>query len=110
MVSYKYGEFTNNQVILTRDKLRKDIFFLLLLADPKTKLNYKNYDINKTFQSVLYKLDGMNSLFDYPPELVETSSLLERAMMELNSDEFNFEIYRKLILDAGGKISHFKEV
>lgn len=110
MISYKYGNFTKTQVCSEKEKLRKDIFFLLIIADPKTKKEYENYDIKKSITSILYRLDGMNSLFEYPPELIEVSSLLERALLEINKNNFDFSIYRKLILDAGGKISHFKEV
>lgn len=110
MIPYKYGNFVKNQVYSEKEKLRKDIFFLLIIADPKTRKEYENYDIKKSITSILYRLDGMNSLFDNPPELIEVSSLLERALIEVKKDNFDFGIYRKLILDAGGKINHFKEV
>ena len=44
-----------------------------------------------------------------PPELVETMSLLESAWSEYMSDDFNFRVYRKLILDAGSEIMRVKE-
>ena len=40
-MKYKYGEFTENQISLTKTKLRKQIFFLLLIVDPNTKAEYE---------------------------------------------------------------------
>ncbi len=109
-MEYKYGYFNSSQIKEMKDSIRKQIFFLLLLADPETKDNYPEVDILEAFNGVMYKIDGMNSLFLYPEEIVEIQSLLEEGRIQLQKEEFNFEIYRKLILDAGAKVLNIKEV
>lgn len=66
--------------------------------------------MNKSFQGLLLKIGGMNELLMNQPELVTVMSLLQAAMMEYNNPEFNFQIYRKLILDAGAEVEKLKEV
>ena len=44
------------------------------------------------------------------PELVTVLSLLQAAMTEYNNPEFDFQTYRKLILDAGAEVEKLKEV
>lgn len=109
-MKHKYGEFTQSQIQSAKILLRKDIFFLLLCVDPKTKQEYEYININKTFTNLMYKIGGMNSLLYEPPELVTILSLLQRAYVEYNSPDFNFSIYRKLILDAGSEVLNIKEV
>lgn len=108
-MKHKYGEFTNTQVNKTKGLLRKDIFFLLLCVDPKTKQEYEDINVNKTFRNILNKIGGMNELLFCPPEIVTTLSLLERAFIEYNNPDFDFYVYRKLILDAGSEIMKVKE-
>lgn len=45
------------------------------------------------------KIDGLNTFF-YPVEIVAIMSLLQAALNETRSDDFNYRSYRKLILDA----------
>lgn len=109
-MKHKYGSFTKLQMLLTKESIRKQIFFLLLCADPKTKDNYKHIDVNDAFKGLLYKLDGLNSVLGEPRELVDTISLLEEALIKYNEPEFNFRVYRRLILNAGSLINDIKEV
>ena len=104
-----YGEFTENQIAQTKKSLRGSIFFLLLCVDPKTSYEYKDVDINKCFNGLLLKLGGLNKLLLEQPELVTTMSLLQAALIEFNNPDFNFKIYRKLILDAGKKKKKLRE-
>ena len=109
-MQHLYGEFTNNQIEQAKKSLRGSIFFLLLCVDNKTAHEYKDVDINKCFKGLLLKLGGMNQLLMNPPELVTVMSLLQAAMIEYNSPEFEFKTYRKLILDAGAEVDKLKEV
>jgi hypothetical protein len=109
-MKHLYGEFTQNQIVQTKKSLRGSIFFLLLCVDNKTSHEYKDVDVNKCFKGLLLKLGGMNELFMEPPELVTVMSLLQAAMIEYNSPEFNFKTYRKLILDAGAEVDKLEEV
>ena len=109
-MKHKYGNFTEKQMLLTKESIRKQIFFLLLCADPQTKGNYTHVDIIEAFKGLLYKLDGLNSVLGEPQELVDTISLLEEALIKYNEPEFNFKTYRRLILSAGSLINDIKEV
>ena len=110
LMKHKYGEFTQNQIVETKESLRKSIFFLLLCVDQKTAHEYGYVDVNKTFEGLLLKIGGLNELLLYQPEIVTIMSLLEAALIEYNNPNFNFKVYRKLILDAGAEVLNIKEV
>ena len=104
-----YGEFTQTQIAQVKKSLRGSIFFLLLCVDPQTSYEYENIDVNKCFEGLLLELGGMNDLLMNQPEIVTTMSLLQAAMNEFNKTDFDFKIYRKLILDAGAEVKKLKE-
>lgn len=104
-----YGEFSENQIAQTKKSLRGSIFFLLLCVDPKTSWEYEDVDVNKCFNGLLLKIGGLNELLLKQPEVVTTMCLLQAALMEFNKPNFNFSIYRKLILDAGAEIDKLRE-
>ena len=108
-MKHLYGEFSKNQILQTKKSLRGTIFFLLLCVDPKTSWEYTDVDVNKCFMSLLYKMGGLNKLLFEPVEIVTAMSLLQAAFDELNKPEFDFGIYRKLILDAGAEIEKLRE-
>lgn len=101
---YKYGEFTDNQISQAKNNIRKSIFFLLLCVDPNTCDEYRNVDVNKAFEGLMYKLGGMNHIFVSSSGIVNVMSSLQAAWDEYNSSSFSFKVYRKLILDAGAEI------
>lgn len=105
----KYGEYSKNQILSVKTYIRKSIFFLLLYVDSNTKEIYQGVDVENAFQSLQLKLNGLNSILLEPPELVIVMSLLESALMEYKKDNFNFKVYRKLILDAGSEIMKISE-
>lgn len=107
---YKYGEFTDSQMKSIKKYIRGRIFFLLLIVDPETKDEYRNINVVDAFDCELRKLGGLNSILSEPPELVTVLSLLEAALIEYTSDNFNWRKYRKLILDAGNEVSKIQEV
>ncbi len=109
-MKHKYGEFTTEQLSLSLHKFRKDIFLLLVIADPNTKENYSNINAEEAFENMMLKLEGLNELLLNPPRIISVMSLIERARMELTSDNFVFLRYRKLILDAGNEIIKLTEV
>lgn len=100
----KYGSYSSNQIFDTKSNIRKSIFFLLLYVDPATKNEYPDINVDNAFSNLQYRLNGLNSILLEPPELVITMSLLESALQEYHNDNFNFQKYRKLILDAGSEI------
>lgn len=106
----KYGQFTDSQMQQTKESMRKQIYFLLLCVDPKTKEDYKNINVNQAFENLLCKFAGLNELLFYPVALVNIMSLLEAALIEYNSKDFNYATYRKLVLDAGSEVLKIEEV
>lgn len=111
-MSYEHlydGEFSDKQIDDVVTSLRGTIFFLLLCVDPKTSLEYPDVDVDKCFYGLLKKISGLNKLLLEPVEVVTTMSLLQAALMEFNSTEFDFGTYRKLILDAGAEIKKLRK-
>ena len=109
MVDSKYGGYSSTQIHSVKLLIRKSIFFLLLYVDPATSKEYSDVNVVDAFHSLQYKLDGLNSILQQPPELVETMSLLEAALIEFQSKDFFWPKYRKLILDAGSRIMDIRE-
>lgn len=109
MIAYKYGQFSDKQIQETKEKMRKQIFFLLLIADPKTKQNYKDVDVCVALQNALAIFGGLNDLLSYPQEFVDVMSLLNAAYQEYIKEDFDWHKYRKLILDAGHAVLNIKE-
>ena len=109
-MDYKYGEFTQNQISETKERLRRKIFFLLLYVDPEKAEEYKNVDVDGAIESVLHLIGGLNDLLGCPQEIVTIQSLLDAALIEHRKADFNWKRYRKLILDAGNKVQMIKEV
>lgn len=109
-MKYKYGEFSQEQIAGAKERLRKKIFFLLLYVDYRTAEEYKGVNVNKAFGNILSLIDGMNELFNRPPEIVLVMSYLEAAYIEYGKKHFNWRRYRKLILDAGNLVLEIKEV
>lgn len=95
-----YGHFDDLQIEEYKEKLHKEMFWLLLYKDPKTKDEFKNVDFEKYFINLMKKIDGLSTLLFYPVEIVAIMSLLQAALNETRSDDFNYRSYRKLILDA----------
>lgn len=104
------AEFSNDQLAMYKEKMRKQIFFLLLIVDPKTKDDYDGVDVNAAFSNVLHTFGGFNDLIGQPVEMVTIMSMLNAARMELDKSDFQFSLYRKLILDAGSEVLKIKGV
>lgn len=109
-MTYKYGEYTQEQIVNAKARMRKKIYFLLLLVDKKTASEYEGIDVYEAFENVLYLLGGLNELLFCPNELVTVMSLIKAAQQEYLSDSFCYKNYRKLILDAGNEVLKISEV
>lgn len=108
-MEHLYGEFPRNQIAGAKKALRGEIFLLLLCGDPETAADYDYIDLHVFFESLMYRISGMNTLLMEPPELVKVMSLLQAAKDELNKDDFDFKRYRKAVLDAGTLVSKLRE-
>lgn len=104
-----YGSFDKDQFERFKTKLHKELFWLLLYKDPKTKEQYQNVNFEKYFDGLMRKINGLNELLFYPTEIVSIMSLLQAAFQETREESFNYLIYRKLILDAHSLVDKIDE-
>ena len=95
-----YGHFDDEQMENYKVKLHKELFWLLIYKDPKTRDEYLNVDFKKYFDGLMRRIDGLNELLFYPVEIVSIMSLLEAALIESKKVDFDYQAYRKLVLDA----------
>ena len=103
-MKHKYGKFNQNQIIEYKKKLHNNIHWLLIYKE-------ENYEfLDEYFNSLMLRLNGLNDLLFHPIHMVELYSVLESARNILNSENFNFKMYRKLILDAHTFVDKLPEV
>lgn len=108
---YKYGDFSGLQIKEIKEKMRKQIFFLLRIVDPETKDKYQGIDVDAAIENVLRTYGSLNDLLEYPEEFVTVMVMLNAAYSEYQKGpEFDWKVYRKLILDAGHAVLAIKEV
>jgi hypothetical protein len=106
---YKYGTFSQSQFEKYKTKLHKNLFWLLLYKDPKTKDKYAGINFEAYIDGLLIKIDSLNELLFYPSEIVEITVLLQAAKQETQKEDFNYAAYRKLVLDAHALIDQIKD-
>ena len=102
-MEHKYGSFSENQMSNYKKKLHNSIHWLLVYKENDYKL------LDEYFNTTLLKLNAMNELLSYPNDIVSLYETLEAARLVLNSNDFNFKTYRKLILDAHSLIDKLPE-
>lgn len=113
IIENRYGEYTKPQLDDYKKKLHNKMFWLLLYKDPKTKDNYPEMDnesFNRYFDYLMKEIAGLNELFENPSEIIEISALLMAAWLETKKEEFDYQCYRKLVLDAHHLVDKIKEV
>lgn len=110
-IHYTYGDFAGLQISEIKKKMRKQIFFLLILVDPNTSDQFKNIDVGSAIEDVLRTYGSLNNLLGYPKEFVDVMVLLNAAYMEYQkgAEDFEWQVYRKNILDAGNAVLSIKE-
>jgi hypothetical protein len=99
-----YGNFSHEQMENYKVKLHKDLFWLLIYKDPKTKEEFANVDFDKYFDGIMRRINGLNELLFRPTEIVTIMCLLEAALIETRKEDFDYLAYRKLVLDAHAQI------
>lgn len=103
-MEHMYGKFSTEQMDRYKTKLHKDLFWLLIYKDPKTKEEFANINFEKYFDGLMKKINGLNELLFCPTEIVTIMSLLEAALIETRKEDFDYLAYRKLVLDAHAQI------
>lgn len=103
-MKHKYGEFDQNQIKDYKKKLHNNIHWLLIYKE-------ENYEfLDEYFNSLMLRINGLNRILFYPIYIIELYNVLESAREILNSENFDFKTYRKLILDAHTFIDKLPEV
>lgn len=103
-MKHKYGEFDQNQIANYKKKLHNNVHWLLIYKE-------ENYEfLDEYFNSLMLRINGLNRILFYPLCIIELYNVLESAREILNSENFNFKTYRKLILDAHTFIDKLPEV
>ena len=108
-MKHLYGDFSVKQIAKLRKSIRGSIFFLLVCVDPETKDEYLDVDVEKNFDYIIARLNGLNKLLIDRVEIVDIMSMLHSARLEYRNPNFDFKVYRKLILDAGAEVERLKE-
>ena len=108
-MNYLYGKFSKEQITDFKDKLHKKLFWLLLYKDPKTAQNYKNVDFKKYFINLMKEIDGLNELLFYPTPIIEICCKLQAAYKESCNEQFDYQAYRKFVLDAHNLVDKIGE-
>lgn len=103
-MKHKYGSFSQSQMSEYKNKLHNTIHWLLIYKENDYKL------LDEYFNTTLLKLNALNELLFYPTSIVSLYTTLEAARIILNSDEFDFKVYRKLILDAHSLVDKLPEI
>lgn len=99
MITHKYGEFTDFQLDDYKKKLHKKIHWLLLYKDPNVE-SIEDANFQQYYFWLMKHIAGANSLLNYPKEMIELLAVLQQARRESYKDDFDFGVFRKLILDA----------
>ena len=73
-----YGHFDDKQFENYKVRLHKELFWLLLYKDPKTKDEFNNIDFEKYFINLMKRIDGLNTLL-----LVISLTLMVYVEMQL---------------------------
>ena len=68
-----YGEFKKEQIVQVKKSLRGNIFFLLLCADPSTSEQYKEVDVNKSYEKMKRLGEYNNNLLVFINDLPDIS-------------------------------------
>lgn len=99
-IRYLYGKFAPRQLSEHKHYLHSSLHWLLIYKDPKSSDQWKNVNVDQYMDTLLRRIGGLNDLFKEPPSLVTLMSVLQAARNEVQSQDFDWSVFRKLVLDA----------
>ena len=99
-IRHLYGEFSPKQMAEYKSSLHSSIFWLLLYKDPKTSHQWKHVDVDKYINALLRRVAGLNTLLGEPTAIVTLLSVLQAIRDENLCEDYDWQTYRKLVLDA----------
>ena len=90
-----YGEYGNDQFAEYLKKLHSMIHWLLIYKENENSV------LSDYFIFLQERINGLSSILNNPPELIELSVLIECAKNENGKGaDCNNQLYRRFILDA----------
>ena len=112
-MKHLYGTFSDSQIQSYATTMHNEIHKLLLHKDNNitetifnSEEDFRNYFIN-----LMVRYAGLNELLGQPTKMVALMSTLQAAYCEVINEDYEYSVFRKLILDAHGYIkSMFEEV
>lgn len=102
-MNYKYGELPHEQIHEYKTRIHSWVHWLLIYAEKK------DTDLNNYYDKVQYKMDGLNSLLNYPTQVIEIMNLIESAKIEYNNPDYSHDKYRKIIFEVHELIDRIPE-
>ena len=96
MMENLYGSFTAEQMESIKEKYHKRVHWLLVYVEE----GYDKRKLDAYFRSVLLQVSGLSELLHSPSEMVDLMSNLQAAKSLIQSEDYRFSDYRKLILDS----------
>lgn len=110
-MTYIYGTFTENQLKEAVHAMHNDIHKLLLHKDDSIE---ERIFINEEaflvfFKKILFKFAGTKTLFNDNRYMVALMSTLQSAYNEVTSDNYDYFVYRRAILDSHALIKQMFE-
>ena len=107
-INHKYGSFDISQFNKYKERMKKKIFWLIIYTDSKTNEQYQDVDVVAYHKHIMKQISGLNSLLLQSSKIVDILCALETALSILEKEEFDFQSYRKLVLDAGAMMDRLK--
>lgn len=95
-----YGALSDEQMKEQKKQMHKKVHFLLQKMDAKVEDKFPEVDYDQYYKNLMYKFVGMNKLLGEPKVMIDLLSILESSYIEVKKEDFDFKVFRKLILDA----------
>jgi len=111
MIKHKYGAFQDAQFNEYLKQLHKKIHWLLIYKDPKLQNNFPEMTketFDKYFENIMFEINGLNALLSYPTQICDIMCLLQSAYLSTLNENFDFQFYRKAILDSHTLVDKIK--
>lgn len=110
-MNHLYGNFSKEQLLSYSKLMHGEVHKLLLFKDKNvTQVIFDSEDdFLSYFSSLLRRFGGLNELLFCPVEMVALLATLQAAFDMVNSKDFNYSEYRRLIFDAHNYIKKMFE-
>ena len=91
----KYGTISNEQLEKFKTKMHSKIHWLLIYKEKGGCDNYENYFVN-----TMKYFNSLNTVLGNSVEVLDVLVVLQKAFDEVQKEEFDFQAFRKSILEA----------